>query len=49
MDIGEIRWEVVHWIQLAPDRDQWRALVNTVNEPSGSTKGKEFLDQQSNN
>jgi hypothetical protein len=30
MDLGEIVWGSVDWIQLAQDRDQWRALVNTV-------------------
>jgi hypothetical protein len=25
-----IGWCVMDWIDLAPDRDQWRALVNTV-------------------
>jgi len=30
MDLREIRWEVVEWIHLAQDRDQWRALVNTL-------------------
>jgi hypothetical protein len=29
-DRREIVWEVVDWIQLAQDRDQWRDLVNTV-------------------
>jgi len=29
---------------LTQDRDQWWAVVNTVNEPSGSIKGEEFLD-----
>jgi hypothetical protein len=28
--IREIGWEGVNWIHLAQDRDQWRALVNTV-------------------
>ena len=31
------------WIELAWDRDRWRALV-TGNEPSGSVKCEEFLD-----
>jgi hypothetical protein len=35
MDLREIGWDGVYWIGLdwidmAPDRDQWRALVNTV-------------------
>jgi hypothetical protein len=30
MDVREIGWERVDWIHLAQDRDQWRALVNTV-------------------
>jgi hypothetical protein len=30
MDLREIRWGYMDWIDLAQDRDQWRALVNTV-------------------
>jgi hypothetical protein len=30
MDIREIGWEGVDWLNLAQDRDQWRALVNTA-------------------
>jgi hypothetical protein len=30
MDLSEIGWGSVDWIQLAQDRDRWRALVNTV-------------------
>jgi hypothetical protein len=30
MDLREIGWRVVDWIDLAEDRDQQRALVNTV-------------------
>jgi hypothetical protein len=30
MDLREIGWDVVVWIDMAQDRDQWRALVNTV-------------------
>jgi hypothetical protein len=30
MDLREICWGSVDWIQLAQDRDRWRALVNTV-------------------
>jgi hypothetical protein len=32
------------WINLAQDRDQWRALVNTVMKPSGSIKCWEVLE-----
>jgi hypothetical protein len=28
--LREIVWEGVNWIDLAQDRDRWRALVNTV-------------------
>jgi hypothetical protein len=30
MDIREIEWDGMDWIDMAQDRDQWRALVNTV-------------------
>jgi hypothetical protein len=30
MDLREIVWDGVDWIDMAQDRDQWRALVNTV-------------------
>jgi hypothetical protein len=30
MDLGKMGWESVDWIDLAHDRYQWRALVNTV-------------------
>jgi hypothetical protein len=30
MDIREIGWNSMDWIDLAQDRDNWRALVNTV-------------------
>jgi len=30
MGLIEIEWDVMHWIHLALERDQWRALVNTV-------------------
>jgi hypothetical protein len=29
-DRREIGWDSMDWIDLAQDRDQWRALVNTV-------------------
>jgi hypothetical protein len=30
IDLGEIERDGRDWIELAQDRDQWRALVNTV-------------------
>jgi hypothetical protein len=30
IDLREILWGGMEWINLALDRDQWRALVNTV-------------------
>jgi hypothetical protein len=30
MDLSEIGWGAMDWIDLTQDSDQWRALVNTV-------------------
>jgi hypothetical protein len=30
MDRREIGWDGMDWIYLAQDKDQWRALMNTV-------------------
>jgi hypothetical protein len=30
MDLREIGWDGMDWIDLAQDRNQWRALVNTI-------------------
>jgi hypothetical protein len=30
MDLREIGWDGVDWIELAQGRNHWRALVNTV-------------------
>jgi hypothetical protein len=29
-DLQEVGWSAVDWINLAQDRDKWRALVNAV-------------------
>jgi hypothetical protein len=33
MDLREIGWSGMDWIDLAQDRDRWRALVNMVMNP----------------
>jgi hypothetical protein len=30
MDLTEIEWDGMDWIDLAQNRDQWRALMNAV-------------------
>jgi hypothetical protein len=30
IDLGEIGWGGMDWINVAQDRDQWRAMVNIV-------------------
>jgi hypothetical protein len=32
IDLREIGWDGMEWINLAQDRDKWRALMNTVME-----------------
>jgi hypothetical protein len=43
MNLREIGWDGMDWIDLTQDRDQWRALMNG-NEPSGSIKCWEILE-----
>jgi hypothetical protein len=30
MDLREIGWDVMEWIEVGQNRDQWKALVNTA-------------------
>jgi hypothetical protein len=30
MDLQDVGWKTVDWIDMAQDRDRWRALVNAV-------------------
>jgi hypothetical protein len=36
MDLREVGWEGVDWIDMAQDRDRWRALVSAVMNLWGS-------------
>jgi hypothetical protein len=43
MDIREIIWKSVDWIQLGQDSDQWRALVDTIMKLQVPLKARNFL------
>jgi hypothetical protein len=30
MDLQEVGWRGMHWIDMAQDRDRWRAVVSAV-------------------
>jgi hypothetical protein len=44
VDLRVAGWDGMDWIDLAQDRDQWRALVNKVMSLSGSVKCSEILE-----
>jgi hypothetical protein len=43
MDLREIGWDGMDWIDLAQIREQWRALVNTVMNPQVQKNAGKFL------
>jgi len=47
MDLGEIGWEILAWVHLAQDRDQYLVCCKHGIEPSGSIKGSDFLERLS--
>jgi hypothetical protein len=45
MDVQEVGWRGMDWIDLAQERDRWRAgSRECANEHSGSIKFWQFLD-----
>jgi hypothetical protein len=44
MDIREREWGDTDWIDLAQDRDQWRALVNAVTNLRVRYNAEKFLN-----
>jgi hypothetical protein len=43
IDLREIEWDGMDWIDMAQSRDQWRALVNTVLNLRVSQNAGNFL------
>jgi hypothetical protein len=44
MDLREIGWGGMDWIDLGQNRDQWRTLVNTVMNLRGFIKCWKILE-----
>jgi hypothetical protein len=46
MYFRELRWKGLDWMHLAQDRDQWRAVVNTVMNLRVPYKATNFLSNR---
>jgi hypothetical protein len=44
MDLKEIVWGGVDWIDPSPDKDKWQTPINKVNDIPGSIKCRKCLD-----
>jgi hypothetical protein len=44
MDLQEVGYEGIDWIDMSEDRDSWLSFVNSVMNFSGSIKFGEFPD-----
>jgi hypothetical protein len=43
MDLREIRWDGMDWIDLAQNRDHWRALMNMIKNLQVPQNARKFL------
>jgi hypothetical protein len=43
MDLQDVGWGVMDWIELAQDRDRWRAVLNPVMNLQLTYNGGDFL------
>jgi hypothetical protein len=43
MNLKETGWEGVDWMHVAQDRDQWRAIANTIMNLRVPLKARNFL------
>jgi hypothetical protein len=43
MNLREMGWDGMDWIDLVQDRDQWRALVNTIINLRVPQNARKFL------